>query len=280
MHGYASIASTGVTARRPREGRALDWEASVTDFDGFEALSFDCYGTLIDWEAGIAVALDRWAAANGVAATREELVDAFAAVETGVQAEHPEMLYPDLLGVVLSRIAADLGAEATPEEAQAFGASVGDWPAFSDSAEALTRLKPRFKLIILSNVDRTSFAGSNERLGVEFDLIVTAQDVGAYKPSPKSFPALFSRLGDVGVPKERLLHVAQSLYHDHEPSAKVGLPSVWIDRRHDLAGFGATPPPREGFEPRWRFSSMAAFADAAVGERGGYQGRSDSLSRL
>ncbi|HSF85717.1 MAG TPA: HAD-IA family hydrolase [Acidimicrobiia bacterium] len=238
----------------------------MSEFAGFDALSFDCYGTLIDWEAGIAEALERWAAGHGVTAPTDELVAAFAAVETEVQSEHPATLYPEVLALALPRIAARFGAEATPEDARAFGASVGDWPAFADSADALARLAERFKLIILSNVDRESFARSNRRLGVEFDLIVTAQDVGAYKPSPSSFPAMLARLGDIGVERGKLLHVAQSLYHDHEPAAAVGLPSVWIDRRHDQGGYGATPPPQSTVEPRWRFPTMVAFADAALSD--------------
>ncbi len=146
-----------------------------------------------------------------------------------------------------------------------FGASVGRWPPFPDSAEALSRLKRRFALVILSNVDRASFAASNARLDVEFDLVVTAEDVGAYKPSPRSFPALLERIGSIGVAPDRLLHVAQSLYHDHEPARAAGIPAVWIDRRHGREGFGATPPPQQEVVPRWRYPSLAAFADDAAG---------------
>ena len=98
----------------------------------------------------------------------------------------------------------------------------------------------------------------------EFDLVITAQDVGAYKPSAKSFPALLDGIGSIGVAADNLLHVAQSLFHDHVPAKAAGLPSVWIDRRHDRPGFGATPPPPVEVTPDWRFTSMAAFAAAAV----------------
>ena len=145
-----------------------------------------------------------------------------------------------------------------------FGGSVGSWPAFADSAESLARLKERFKLIILSNVDRASFAASNERLGVEFDLVITAQDVGAYKPSPQNFAALLDAIGTIGVTKDQLLHVAQSLYHDHEPArrprAAVGLdpPAARPGglRRH--------APTDQAVTPKWQFPSMAAFAEAAT----------------
>jgi 2-haloalkanoic acid dehalogenase type II len=236
------------------------------ELDRFRALSFDCYGTLIDWETGIVHELTGWTAAHGIEAGPDELIELFAQHETVVQDEQPTLRYPEVLGLTLDRIAAHYRTEASPEERARFGASVGRWPAFPDSAESLARLHRRFRLIILSNVDRESFAESNRRLGLEFDLVVTAEDVGAYKPSPRSFPALLEAISTIGVSRDELLHVAQSLYHDHEPARVVGLPSVWIDRRHDREGFGATPAPTGGdVAPDWTFPSMAAFADAAVG---------------
>jgi 2-haloacid dehalogenase len=236
----------------------------MADFDEFRALSFDCYGTLIDWETGITGELRRWATAQGVDATDTDLLAAFGRFETGVEAEHPTEIYPDVLAMTLDRIADHFGAAATDEERASFGSSVGSWPAFPDSAEALARLKQRFRLIILSNVDRTSFAASNERLGVEFDLVLTAQDIGSYKPDPRNFAALLERIGTIGVSRDQLLHVAESLYHDHEPAIAAGLPSVWIHRRHEKEGHGATAPPSATVHPKWRFTSMAAFADAAT----------------
>jgi 2-haloalkanoic acid dehalogenase type II len=237
----------------------------MTDFDRYRALSFDCYGTLIDWESGLLAELRPWADRHGSAKTDDELLAAFGAAESSVQQEQPAALYPDLLAESLRRVGAVEHVAVTDAEAADFGTSVGRWPAFPDSAEALARLKARYRLIILSNVDRASFAASNERLGVAFDLVVTAQDVGAYKPSPKSFPALFERLPDIGVAREELLHVAQSLYHDHEPARAVGLPCVWIDRRGGRAGAGATPPVGGALpEPTWRYASLAAFADDAL----------------
>ena len=147
-------------------------------------------------------------------------------------------------------------------EADAFGMSVPDWPAFPDSADALARLGRRYKLIILSNVDRTSFAGSNRRLGTTFASILTAEDVGSYKPSPRNFVALLIEAARLGIPEGKLLHVAQSLFHDHVPAKAIGLPTVWIDRRHGKSGSGATPDPEIGVTPDWTFPSMAAFAEA------------------
>ena len=240
-------------------------EAPERTLGDFDALSFDCYGTLIDWEAGITAELASWAQRRSVACRPDELLATFAAHETLVQQAAPAQRYPDVLAETLRQIGQSLGAEVDDEDATAFGASVGRWPAFPDSAAALARLKTRYRLIVLSNVDRASFAGSAARLGVAWDLVVTAEDVGAYKPSPRSFPALLERLGDLGIGPDRLLHVAQSLYHDHEPARAAGLSTVWIDRRHGQEGLGATPAPAAPVTPDWRFDSMADLAAAAVG---------------
>ncbi len=233
------------------------------DFDQFRALSFDCYGTLIDWETGVRTALSRWAAARDLAASPDELIVWFSEIESVVEQERtPALVYPEVLAETLRRIGARCAAVVTEDDARAFGASVPEWPAFSDSADALVWLKKRFRLVIVSNVDEASFAASNAVLGVEFDRIITASEVGAYKPSPPHFEELFASLPALGVGRSELLHVAQSLFHDHEPAARYGLPSVWIDRRHDLKGPGATPSPTGSVQPRWRFSSLASFAEA------------------
>ncbi|MGV8875171.1 MAG: HAD-IA family hydrolase [Rhodococcus sp. (in: high G+C Gram-positive bacteria)] len=150
------------------------------------------------------------------------------------------------------------------EWASRLGSSVPDWPAFPDSADALTSLAERYKLVILSNVHSDGFAGSNRRLGVQFDAIVTAEDVKAYKPADNHFDALDDVLDQLGVPRSRLLHVAQSLFHDHVPARRHGIASVWIDRRHDRPGWGATPEPKEQYRFDMKFPSMAAFAAAAA----------------
>jgi putative hydrolase of the HAD superfamily len=234
------------------------------DFDQFRALSFDCYGTLIDWETGIRAAFGRWAASQESGASPDELLGWFSEIETVVEQERtPAPDYPEVLAETLRRIGARCGAVVTEDDARAFGASVPQWPAFPDSAKALARLQQRFRLIIVSNVDRASFAASNALLGVEFDRVITASEVGAYKPSPPHFEELFASLPALGVRRSELLHVAQSLFHDHEPAARYGLPSVWIDRRHDQMGPGATPSPTTGsVRPRWRFPTLASFADA------------------
>jgi 2-haloalkanoic acid dehalogenase type II len=233
----------------------------------FEALSFDCYGTLIDWEAGLLAVLGPWARARGLELTGEELLTGYAQVEGAAEAEHPAEAYPEILARGMRLLGGNLGAEVTAEDAASLARSVPDWPAFPDSHDALAALGKRFKLIILSNVDRASFAASKARLGVEFTSVITAQDVGSYKPSPRNFEALASEAARLGIRPGGLLHVAQSLFHDHVPAKRAGLPTVWIHRRHDRVGWGATPQPPAPVTPDWEFPSMAAFA-AAVAQPG------------
>ena len=166
----------------------------MPDFDKYSALSFDCYGTLIDWESGILAAAQPWIAANAGKIDDDSFMAAFGRLERQVEGETPDMLYPLILEEVLRRIAAEQGLEASDEAAKAFGTSVPDWPAFPDSHDALVALSKKFKLIILSNVDRQSFSGSNKRLDVTFDTVITSQDVCIYKPDLRIFEALMDGL--------------------------------------------------------------------------------------
>jgi 2-haloacid dehalogenase len=243
----------------------------ITDF---EAVSFDCYGTLIDWETGLAAVLGPWARSRGLAIDDEALLVAYARHEERAEAEHPRELYPDILRRSLTGLGQEFGAEVTGEDARRLAGSVPDWPAFADSPAALAALGRRFKLIILSNVDRSSFAGSARRLvaggvsgvsGVSFDSVLTAQDIGSYKPSPANFEALLAEARRLGVGEGRLLHAAQSLFHDHVPARRAGLRTAWINRHHGRSGWGATPAPPAGVTPDWEFPSMAAFAAATTG---------------
>ena len=206
----------------------------MLDLDAFDALTFDCYGTLIDWETGIAEALRR----AGLEGADDELLEAFAVHEARLEAG-PYLTYREVLAGALRGTADDLGFAPSDDAVAAFSVSVGDWPAFPDSAEALGVLKRHFKLGVITNCDDDLFALSNRRLEVEFDWIVTAQQARGYKPRPENFLFAFER---IDVPRERILHVAQSLFHDHVPAKALGMTTVWIDRRHDREGFGATPP--------------------------------------
>jgi 2-haloalkanoic acid dehalogenase type II len=233
------------------------------DYDAFDALTFDCYGTLIDWEAGILAGLRPILERGGATADDEAILERYAAIEALLEAG-PYLPYRAVLARGARKVAAAFGVEPTDEEAAAFGGSVADWPAFEDSSRSLRRLKHRFRLGVLTNCDDDLFAASKKRLGVDFDWVVTAQQVGSYKPSHRNFDALLERLAQDRVTPRHVIHVAQSLYHDHVPAKKAGLRTVWIDRRHDLPGAGATPPAEA--HPDATFPSMAAFADAALGE--------------
>lgn len=229
----------------------------LTDFD---VLSFDCYGTLIDWEAGLLAALRPLLSRARERPSDSELLQAFGRLELAHQTETPGAAYPDILARVHARLAAELGTRSSPEEDAAFGASVGDWPSFADSPESLRYLKRFYKLVILSNVDRRSFARTQPRLGVTFDLVCTAEDIGSYKPSLANFEYLLAQLDRIGRSKAKLLHVAESLLHDHAPANQLGIASAWIHRRHAKAGHGATRPPAEMPHVDFRFTSLAELA--------------------
>jgi 2-haloacid dehalogenase len=229
----------------------------------FKALTFDCYGTLIDWESGILRALQPLVEKAAIAPSRDQILDIFAQNESAQEIETPAMPYSQLLSIVYKRIAKTWNVAVTNEEANSFGASIPDWPEFSDSVDALRYLKKHFKLVILSNVDRISFRASNLRLQVVFDAVYTAQDIESYKPSPRNFEYMLRRLrDDFSLEKSDVLHTAQSLFHDHVPANQFGLASAWIDRRQAEAGWGATrrPPGTPTYD--FRFDSMAAFAEA------------------
>ena len=231
---------------------------ATIDFGRVEVLTFDCYGTLIDWEVGILAGLRPLAGEAGAGVSDDALLERYGAAEATVEAG-PYRRYREVLARSAEVVCRDLGV--TPDDAAlaAFGGSIPDWPAFPDSADALARLKARFRLAVITNCDDDLFAASNRRLGVAFDEVVTAQQVGAYKPSHRNFEVAFERLG---VPRDRILHVAQSLFHDHVPAKQLGLSTAWIDRRYGRMGSGATPP--AAVTPDLTATSMAAFADVVL----------------
>ena len=227
----------------------------MLDYRQFEALTFDCYGTLIDWETGLVAAFSR-ALSRQYAA--DDLLARFAAHEARLEAG-PYVRYRDVVAEALRGVAGELDERPTASAVAEFAASVGQWPAFPDSPSALARLKTRFKLAVITNCDNDLFAASNARLGVTFDWVVTAEQVGSYKPSEANFVTAFERLA---IPRERILHVAQSLFHDHVPARRLGLRTVWINRRAGRQGAGATPPAE--VVPDATFPDLASFADAAL----------------
>jgi 2-haloacid dehalogenase len=209
----------------------------MLDFGMFEVMTFDCYGTLIDWESGIASVMGKMLKSHGIGLGDDEVLELFAKLESRIEAGNFHN-YKTVLAKVAEGFAQELGFILHRSEIESFSRSVEDWPPFHDSVEALHRLKKRYGLAVLSNVDNDLFAFSAQHLKTDFDWIITAEEVTSYKPSLNNF---YYAIEKIGIPKEKILHVAQSLYHDIAPAEKVGLKTVWINRRHDKDGFGATP---------------------------------------
>ncbi len=210
----------------------------MLDYAQFTHLTFDCYGTLIDWETGILHALGRILRQHDTEADAVTLLQLYAKHEAA-QEVGAYKSYRDVLRGVMAGIAHDLEFEATQEDQDALADSVGDWPPFDDTIDALQALKRRYKLVIVSNIDDDLFAQSNELLEVSFDEIITAQQVRSYKPGHAHFNTVLERLG---VPQSKILHVAQSLYHDHAPAKTLGFSTVWVNRQSILPGTGLSLP--------------------------------------
>ena len=207
-------------------------------FDTFKVLTFDCYGTLIDWESGIWEALRPVLAAHRVELQPEPALELYGRLESEAEVgEYQE--YKTVLRMVLEGFGAELGFTPSTAELQSFSTCVKDWPAFSDSPAALQALHKKYKLAIISNIDDDLFAFSEKKLQVKFDWIITARQARSYKPSLNNFKVAFER---IGIPQGQILHVAQSLFHDIVPAKQLGLACVWINRRHGKVGSGATPP--------------------------------------
>ena len=232
------------------------------DLTEFNALTFDCYGTLIDWESGIVNAIRPILEHHGIQASDAEVLAIFSKHESVIQ-QPPYKRYSEVLAQVADAFADELGFVISADERTAFGTSVPEWPAFDDSTESLRALSHHYDLVILSNVDDDLFAGSARRLGVDFADVITAQQVGSYKPDPRNFDVLLERLDQ---PKERILHVAQSLFHDVAPANRIGLATVWVNRRGSKEGWGATPP--QDAVPDLEVPNMATLAKLAIAAHG------------
>ena len=228
----------------------------------FKVLTFDCYGTLIDWESGMVEALKPLVAKASRKLSRDEILEAHARHESSQQVTTPAKTYQALLAVVYKRLAEDWGVAVGWDDCVDYGRTVRDWPAFADTVAALRYLKRHYKLVILSNVDNESFSFSNRKLGVAFDAVFTAEDIGSYKPSPRNFEYLLEKLAARGIAKKDILHTAESLFHDHAPANAFGLATCWIHRRHAQGGFGATLTPEKMPHIDFRFTGMAELADA------------------
>jgi len=235
----------------------------------FKVLTFDCYGTLIDWESGMVNALAPLTDKLNGRLTRDQILEAHARHEASQEKQTPNKRYREVLAIVYKRMAEEWGIAVGWDECVRYGESIKDWNPFPDTVEALRYLKQHYKLVILSNVDNESFSASNQKLGVEFDAIYTAEDIGSYKPSDHNFEYMLAMLKSRGFDKADILHTAESLFHDHAPANKHGLKSCWIYRRHDKQGFGATMNPGDMPHYDFMFHSMGEMAKAHQAGTGG-----------
>jgi 2-haloacid dehalogenase len=208
------------------------------DFTRFDALTFDCYGTLIDWEAGITEALGDLLGPAADAGDPVSNLEAFARFESEAESGVFRS-YRDVLREVARRFGADFDIRVDEDAADAFASSVGSWQPFPDTVDALKTLSERYRLGIVSNVDDELFAQTATQLGVDFEEVVTAQQIQSYKPARAHFDEVLRRLD---LPRERVLHVAQSLHHDIAPARSMGFTCVWVNRAEGRPGAGATPP--------------------------------------
>ena len=199
----------------------------MLDLSQFEWISFDCYGTLIDWESGILAYLRPLLQRHGRNLDDFSILDLYSQFEPREQAGEYRA-YRDILASVVHDFARESHFEATPAEAAGLADSIQHWQPFADTVPALHALHSRCKLAVLSNIDRGLFAHSAQKLKERFDVVVTAEDAGSYKPSTGNFDLLLSRLP---APKARLLHVAESLFHDVRPAHSLGIATVWVNRR-------------------------------------------------
>ncbi|MCG2574783.1 haloacid dehalogenase type II [Acinetobacter sp. ME22] len=225
-----------------------------------KVLTFDMYGTLIDWESGLSTALQQVFHIYGINKTESEALQLYAYHEADVSSGD-YLPYREVLSKTLEQIGLALGFTPREEDLTEFANSISDWPAFKDSQAALLRLKEHFKLAVITNCDDEHFAISNRKLGIEFDYIITAELARSYKPSLNNF---LLALGSIGVPNKNILHIAESLFHDHVPAKKLGLSSVWINRRHGKPGKGATLSATA--TPDAEYTSMKDFTDAILNQ--------------
>ncbi|KAF9653486.1 HAD-like protein [Thelephora ganbajun] len=227
----------------------------------FKALVFDVYGTLCDWETGMYNALQPLISQFDEKPPRGQILTQLGSIELTLQAEHPTMLYSDILTHAYERLAQNLKVKATKDECVAFGQSIKDWPIFPDSSDALAELSKYYKLVVLSNVDRASFAFTREKLEAgkfTFDQICTAQDIGSYKPDPANFVYALKVIKDnYGIEKDRVLSTAQSLMHDHVPAQSLGMSSSYINRAGASVGFV------DFVVPTFEFKTLGEMARAA-----------------
>ncbi|MBD1869799.1 haloacid dehalogenase type II [Leptolyngbya sp. FACHB-541] len=231
----------------------------MLDFSQYEALTFDCYGTIINWEQGILEAIKPVLAAYQLEIDDSQILELFAQLEGEIEAGEYQS-YRSVLGQVMQQFGEKLGFVPTSDQLDCLANSIQNWQPFPDSIDALKRLKQQFKLVIISNIDDDLFAFTTKRLGVPFDFVITAFQAKSYKPSTHNFEFAFEK---TGIPRDKILHVAQSIYHDIVPAKALGLSTVWVNRRHDQAGFGATLPASS--QPDLEVPNLETLAKLAEG---------------
>jgi 2-haloacid dehalogenase len=229
----------------------------MLDFSRFEILTFDCYGTLINWEDGILSCLHRVLAAHGKDADDSTILRLYGDFEANAELGEYRC-YREVLNAVVRKFGQHCGFMPTDEETRALAESLSGWKPWPDTIKALCQLQSRFRLAIISNVDDDLFSATRPQLEVEFDQVITAQQAKAYKPSLKIFELALSR---IGVPAHRILHVGQSVYHDVIPAQSLGMATVWVNRPSARRGAGAVKAV-EG-HPDLQVQSLAELATAA-----------------
>jgi len=228
----------------------------MTERRRFRAVTFDCYGTLVDWETGIGTAVAELLTPRGITRPTADVLESFARHEAESEARTPILPYHALLREVIAAVGRDLGVDFDDRDTLAFADSIGRWPLFADVLPALKRLRESMVVAILSNVDWRSFRKTEPAFAGSVEMFCLAEDIGAYKPSPVAFQALLARLANRGIAVTEVLHVAQSLFHDHVPASQLGITTCWVDRRHGQAGHGAVIPPLGQVRPDHRITSL------------------------
>lgn len=230
----------------------------MIDATKFDAISFDVYGTILNWEPEIAAFLDDWAIAHDLDVGTDELLQAYDHLRQPLQDKRPALRYPEVLAQTLDALAREFNASVAPDVRDKFSQIAATHRPFDDSLQAITDLKSMgFKLAALSNVDERSFELVTAKAGISFDVVVTAQRVGAYKPDHAHFWAALSDLRAMGIPKNRVLHAAQSRRADIVPTNAIGMTSVWINRPGHR--FGRTGREAENAKPDFETDSLASL---------------------
>ena len=212
----------------------------MLDFNQFEVVSFDCYGTLIDWESGILPVLRQLLSSRKIDLSDDATLELFAEFESEFEnSEYNYIKYRKILQEIVQEFGKRFNFEPTETEVKCLIESIKNWQPFPDTVAALAALKQKYKLAVISNIDDDLFADTAKHLKVELDWLITAEQVRSYKPSTRNFEIA---LETMGIAPEKLLHVAQSVYHDIVPATSMGISTVWVNRRHEKTGFGATLP--------------------------------------